>query len=59
MPLETQKVKDLRKRLDHLDKLLMQKKNLVDNEMFQIQNLCKEIIKINEQIDILEGKKEE
>lgn len=50
------KIKELKKRITHLDNLLMQKKSLVENEMFQIENLCKELIKLNEQLDSFQGK---
>jgi hypothetical protein len=54
-----QKVGEIKKRIEHLDKLLMQKKSLVENEMFQIENICKEIIKLHEQLSNLEEKKDD
>lgn len=51
-----QKTKELKKRIEHLDKTLMQKKSLIENEMAQVENLCKEIIKLNEQLDFIQGK---
>ena len=56
---EQTKAKEIKKRIEHLDTLLMQKKSLVENEMFQIENLCKELIRLHEQLGSLQGKKDE
>lgn len=49
-------IKSLKERVEHLNKLLVQKKTLIENEMLQTENLCKEIIKLQEQLETLEGK---
>lgn len=56
---DNHKVKELKKRIDHLDNLLLQKKALVENELLQVENLCKELIKLHEQYKILSDKKGE
>lgn len=53
------KAKELKKRIDHLDILLLQKRALIENEMLQIENLCKELIKLHEQYKVIIHKSEE
>lgn len=50
------KAKELKKRIEHLDVLLLQKKALVENELLQIENLCKELIKLHEQFHTITNK---
>lgn len=53
------KIKELKKRINHLDVLLTQKKSIVENELFQVENICKELIKLKDQLEKLESNKKE
>lgn len=46
---------DIKKRIESLEKSLFQKKSLIENELMQVENICKELIVLKDKIESLKN----